>query len=48
MKVIKKKKILLNKGWYKNLNGGYTESHCMKIITKDQLKNIDIEYIKKL
>lgn len=34
-------------GWYKNLNGGYTESHCMSYLSLKEIWNMSIEEIRR-
>ena len=34
---IKRVKYLSSKGWYLNMAGGMTDSHCMRIISKKNL-----------
>lgn len=36
---VERKKALENRGWYRNLAGGMTDSHCMGVLTlKDIFK----------
>lgn len=28
---------LKSKGWYRNITGGMTDSHCMRVISKERL-----------
>ena len=41
-------KQLSNKGWYLNMAGGMTDSHCMRIIDKKDLRHMSEREFTKI
>ena len=39
---------LIERGWYRNMNGGFTEGHCMGFISKKKLFNMDEKEFKRI
>ena len=49
IKYYKRIKKLQSLGWYKNMAGGFTESHCMYVISKRELlKMSDKDFLKMI
>lgn len=39
---------LINLGWYRNMAGGFTDSHCIAAITNKDLFNMTDEKFEKI
>ena len=44
----KRVKQLSNKGWYLNMAGGMTDSHCMRIISRKDLAQMSEQEFAKI
>lgn len=44
----KRVNLLIDRGWYRNLAGGFTEKHCMSFINKKDLYNIPEDEFRKI
>lgn len=41
-------KYLKSYGWYRNLHGGFTHSHCMMTCTLKEIWNMSIDEIREI